>query len=341
VSDIDPLAAAVSDRWRAWRAGVDVDSYERQFQALNAQGRSAHGEADFIASLGRRRVLDAGCGTGRVAIELARRGFDVMGVDVDDEMLEFARSKAPQIEWRRDDLARMQLSRRFDVVAMPGNVMIFVQPDDRRLVVHNLAAHLVPGGLLVAGFSLEPAGLTLEQYDRDCRGCGLELQERYGTWERGPFRGDGADYHVSVHARTERHTVHDELFEARAALHRVTPVELHDRVARGERVTVVDVRAAADQARDGVIVGAVVLAIPRTALEWRCDPASGYSDGAITSLDDELVVVCTDGYSSSLAAAALQRIGFKNATDLVGGMSAWRRAGLPVTAPRQDERHEH
>jgi 2-polyprenyl-3-methyl-5-hydroxy-6-metoxy-1,4-benzoquinol methylase len=92
-------------------------------------------------------VLDAGCGTGRIAIELARRGVDVVGVDLDADMVAQAVRKAPQQAWLVDDIGRMQLDRRFELVAMPGNVMLFCEPDDRRLIVHNLAQHLLPGAV--------------------------------------------------------------------------------------------------------------------------------------------------------------------------------------------------
>ena len=150
-----PNAAVVSPRWVQWRRDIDIADYDARFERLAAAGNDVHGEADFIAGLSPAAVLDAGCGTGRIAIELARRGFDVTGVDLDADMVAAAIAKAPDQQWLVDDLARMQLSRRFDLVAMPGNVMLFCNPGDRRLIVHNLAQHLLPGGRLIAGFSLE------------------------------------------------------------------------------------------------------------------------------------------------------------------------------------------
>jgi rhodanese-related sulfurtransferase len=318
-----------SDRWRQWRAAIDIEEYEARFQAMAASGHHAHGEADFLHALEITPILDAGCGTGRVAIELARRGVEVVGVDLDDEMLAVARRNAPHLQWICDDLATMQLGRRFPLVAMPGNVMIFVRPDDRRLVVHNLAAHLEPGGVLVAGFSLEPGGLGLDEYDELCQRCGLELVDRVGTWDRQRFDPAGG-YHVSIHARTSRSTVHDLVADARRDLDRLHPQELAAELAAGA-ATVLDTRTPTDRERFGTIAGAVHLT--RTTLEWRCDPASGYSHPAITGLDQRLVVVCNDGYSSSIAAASLRGLGFARATDLVGGMHGWIRAGLPVVPP--------
>ena len=321
-----PNAAVVSPRWVQWRNAIDIDEYDARFERMAAAGQDVHGEADLIAAFAPTAVLDAGCGTGRIAIELARRGFDVTGVDLDTDMVAAAMRKAPHQQWLIDDLARMQLARRFDLVAMPGNVMLFCQPDDRRLIVHNLAQHLLPGGLLVAGFSLEPNGYTLVEWDAQCAGSGLELAERFGTWTRDPF-APGGDYHVSVHRRTNRFTVHDLLAEARVELDRLSPVEVAALLGEPGSV-VIDMRQTADRTASGWIRGSVHL--PRTVLEWRVDPASGYSDPAVSSWDERLVVVCSDGYSSSLAAANLRRLGHRRATDMIGGFNAWQRAGLPV-----------
>ncbi len=193
---------AVSEQWSRWRADTDLEEYYSRWRRLEATGHSPHGETEFIESLHPRSVLDAGCGMGRVAIELARRGIDVVGVDLDDDLLEFARRLQPSIRWLLDDLATMDLGRCFDVVAMPGNVMIFCRTEHRRVIIGNAATHLAPEGLLVAGFQLADgdAALSLDEYDEMCRAAGLELAERWSTWDREPYR-EGA-YAVSVHRRT-------------------------------------------------------------------------------------------------------------------------------------------
>jgi len=176
-------------------------AYDRRWDELAAAGHNVHGEADLVERLGPRSVLDAGCGTGRVAIELARRGLDVTGVDLDPGMLDQARAKAPALPWVLGDLATLDLGRTFDAVVAAGNVMIFVAPGTEPAVLVRLAAHLAPGGLLVAGFSLRPGGLDMATYDRDAAAAGLELAERWATWDRQPSRA-GDDYAVSVHRRT-------------------------------------------------------------------------------------------------------------------------------------------
>ena len=176
-------------------------TYDERWTRLASEGRNVHGEADFVESLGPASVLDAGCGTGRVAVELARRGLDVVGVDLDPSMLARARDKRPDLTWVNDDLATVDLGRVFEVVVLAGNVMIFLAPGTEAAVVANLARHVHagPGGGLVAGFQLQPGRLRLADYDRHCRAAGLELDERWATWDRQPY--EGGDYAVSVHRR--------------------------------------------------------------------------------------------------------------------------------------------
>ena len=194
----------MSSRWQE-SDGPRGDAYDARFTALAASGHNPHGEVDFVEQLAPRAVLDAGCGTGRVAIELARRGVDAVGVDLDASMLATARTKAPHLEWHEADLAELDLRdpqgrrRRFDVVVAAGNVMIFLAPGSEAAVVARLAEHLEDGGALVAGFQLGRQ-LTLTAYDRAADAAGLRLDARYATWDGAAFV-DGGDYAVSVHRR--------------------------------------------------------------------------------------------------------------------------------------------
>lgn len=134
----------------------------------------------------------------------------------------------------------------------------------------------------------------------------------------------------------QRTTVHQLLAEARSGLERVTPAELADLMAAGSsagggRLRVIDIRPRDDRERTGVIEGSEH--IGQLVLEWRLDPDSGASEGTAADFDDHLVVLCNQGYSSSLAAAQLQRLGFARATDLDGGIEGWVEAGLPVVRP--------
>ncbi|MFD9698627.1 class I SAM-dependent methyltransferase [Lentzea sp. NPDC059081] len=168
--------------------------YQRRFDSLAESGVDVHGEASFVRAFGPKTVLDAGCGTGRVAIELARHGVEAVGADLDESMLAHARELAPDITWVRSDLAALDLGRTFDVVVMAGNVPLFTAPGTQDALVAGVARHV--GGVLVAGFGLN-RGYTAEQYDEHCAAAGLKLVERFATWDRKPF--EGGDYAVSIH----------------------------------------------------------------------------------------------------------------------------------------------
>lgn len=177
----------------------DGEAYQRRFDALAAGGHDVHGEATFVMGFSPASVLDAGCGTGRVAVEVARRGVQVVGVDADRSMLATARRRSPDLDWREHDLAVLDLGCLFDVVVMAGNVMLFTAPGTEEAVVAGCARHVAPGGALVAGFQLG-RGYALDDYDAATASQGLVLSERFATWDRQPFPGDGG-YAVSVHRR--------------------------------------------------------------------------------------------------------------------------------------------
>jgi SAM-dependent methyltransferase len=178
--------------------------YDQRFDDLAAAGHDMHGEATLVEGYGPGRVLDAGCGTGRVAIELDRRGHQVVGVDLDPEMLAVARAKAPHLTWVEADLAdpTLDLGQSFDTVVLAGNVLIFVTPGTEGAVIAGLARHLRPGGRLIAGYSLEPGRFGLDQHDAFAAASGLALEDRWSTWDRQPSSGSNA-YAVSVHRRLD------------------------------------------------------------------------------------------------------------------------------------------
>ena len=194
---------AMSTRWDC-SDGLRGEDYDARWQSMADDGQNIHGEADLVEALlneyGGKSIIDAGCGTGRVAIELARRGFSVTGIDADPAMLTAARAKAPDLNWIEADISGERGSAGpVDLVLLAGNVMIFLQPGTEGRVLQKLAGQLHAGGLLVAGFSLRPDQLTLTDYDRLTHAAGLELVSRWATWDRLPF--DGGDYAVSVHRR--------------------------------------------------------------------------------------------------------------------------------------------
>lgn len=191
---------------------VSGQAYAARFEALAASGADVHGEADLCESLvpPGSTVLDAGCGTGRVAIRLATRGYPVVGVDVDKSMLDVARSAAPDLRWVQADLCELELGQTFDLVVATGNILPLVAERTEAAVVSHLAAHVKAGGLLVTGFGLDRAHLpdvaalvALADYDTWCTDAGLLLERRLATWDGEPYAGGG--YAVSIHrnARTE------------------------------------------------------------------------------------------------------------------------------------------
>ncbi len=199
--------------WLATRNRT-VQEYDAPYAARAAAGMDVHGEANLVEHLLRSplnqsqsrqpyRVLDAGCGTGRTAIELAQRGIEIVGVDLDAVMLQQARAKAPQIDWRLGDLSVIALDKSFDLIVMAGNVMIYLTPGTEAVTVANMARHLKPGGLLVAAFELTPPSwsqLTLAVYDQLTTTADLTLVARWSTWEQTPWQ-PGDRYAVSVHRK--------------------------------------------------------------------------------------------------------------------------------------------
>jgi rhodanese-related sulfurtransferase len=119
--------------------------------------------------------------------------------------------------------------------------------------------------------------------------------------------------------------IDEQLARARARLHRLTADDARQAAAAGAAV-IVDMRPLDQRRRQGVVPGAIP--IGRNVLEWRADPTSGHGDAALAGR--RLILMCAEGYSSSLAAASLQDVGLADATDMAGGFLAWQAAGLPV-----------
>ncbi|MDB1088284.1 methyltransferase domain-containing protein [Streptomyces sp. ACA25] len=202
------------DRWAALTGGRSGEEYARRFARLAAAGQDVHGEARFCDALlvPGSRLLDAGCGTGRVAVRLAELGHHCVGVDVDRSMLAVARRTAPDLPWLHRDLRELDaadpaLQQGFDLVVAAGNVVPLLAPGTGPEVIRRLAALLLPGGLLVTGMGLDAAHLplpeatvTLEELDGWCADAALVPHRRYATWDGEPYAAGGG-YAVSVHRR--------------------------------------------------------------------------------------------------------------------------------------------
>ncbi|MCX4390289.1 class I SAM-dependent methyltransferase [Micromonospora peucetia] len=190
-------------RWQTETGPEHSQWYIDRFRRLAAEGADLAGEArllDAIVPPG-SRILDAGCGTGRVGAALAARGHTVVGVDADPALVEAARADHPGPRWLVADLAELDLAadgepEPFDAAVVAGNVLAFVAPGTEREVLRRIAAHLRPDGVLAVGFGTD-RGYPLTGFDADTLAAGLRLEHRFATWDLRPWRDD-ADFAVTV-----------------------------------------------------------------------------------------------------------------------------------------------
>lgn len=177
--------------------------YAERFRTMAREGRDLDGEARLVDAMAPRgaRILDAGCGPGRVGAALAARGHTVVGVDVDPVLVRAANSDHPGPMWLVGDLAELDLPARgitepFDVIVCAGNVMAFLAPSTRRPVLAGFARHLRDGGRAVIGFGAG-RGYEFEDFAADVAASGLRVDLRLATWELHPFV-PGGDFLVAV-----------------------------------------------------------------------------------------------------------------------------------------------
>lgn len=200
----------IRTRWSEVSGGIDAaHAYQHRFDELVRQGVDIDGEARFVTRLRQppARVLDAGCGTGRVASSLTALGHDVVGVDADPAMIHVARERDDVTRFVHADLADLALTAQtFDIVLLAGNVVPFLRDGTLVDVLRRLREHLTLDGLLVAGWSLpghEPRGAAAvgaEEYERAAFASGLVLTTRYSSWDADAWPGDGS-YALTVHRR--------------------------------------------------------------------------------------------------------------------------------------------
>jgi 2-polyprenyl-3-methyl-5-hydroxy-6-metoxy-1,4-benzoquinol methylase len=180
--------------------------YVQRFRQMATQGADLAGEARLVdAMVGRgSRVLDAGCGPGRVGAELAARGHTVVGVDVDPVLIEAAQADHPGPTWLVGDLAELDLPARgitepFDVVVCAGNVLTFLAPGTEVEVLRRMGAHLAAGGRVVTGFGAG-RGYAFDAFFADAASAGLRVDVALSTWDLRPFDA-GSDFLVAVLSR--------------------------------------------------------------------------------------------------------------------------------------------
>lgn len=167
--------------------------YVERFRSMAAAGADLAGEARLVDAMLPRasRVLDAGCGTGRVGSHLAEAGHVVVGVDVDPVLIAAARQDHPGPQWIVGDLADLDLPAQgiadgFDAIVCAGNVMTFLAASTRREVLRRLRAHLREGGRLAIGFGAG-RGYDFDEFFRDAEAAGLAVDLRLATWDLRPF----------------------------------------------------------------------------------------------------------------------------------------------------------
>ncbi|HEU5082331.1 MAG TPA: class I SAM-dependent methyltransferase [Acidimicrobiales bacterium] len=177
--------------------------YVERFRSMAAAGDDLAGEARFVDAMVPRgaRILDAGCGPGRVGGELHRLGHRVVGVDIDPVLIEAAEQDHPGPTWLVDDLATFDLPSRgidegFDAVVCAGNVITFVAADDRRAALAAMARHLKPDGRVAIGFGAG-RGYDFDAFNADVVEVGLSTDLELATWDLRPFP-PGGDFLVAV-----------------------------------------------------------------------------------------------------------------------------------------------
>jgi SAM-dependent methyltransferase len=178
-------------------------AYVQRFRDLAAQGMDLVGEARLVDAMLPRgsRVLDAGCGPGRVGAFLHEVGHDVVGVDVDPVLIAAAEEDHPGPRWLVSDLAELDLAAAgveepFDAIVSAGNVMTFLAPSTRRSVLQRLRAHIRPGGRAAIGFGAG-RGYEFDQFLADAEATGWTPDLLLSTWDLRPFTPD-ADFLVAV-----------------------------------------------------------------------------------------------------------------------------------------------
>lgn len=170
------------------------------------EGADLEGEARLVDAMVARgaRLLDAGCGPGRVAGSLAVLGHQVVGVDADAELIAAAEIDYPGPHYLVADLTELDLASHgepapFDAAVIAGNVLTFVAPGTEPDVMRGIAAHLRSDGFVVTGFGTD-RGYALTDFDAHCAAAGLVLEHRFATWDLRPWRDD-ADFAVTVNRK--------------------------------------------------------------------------------------------------------------------------------------------
>jgi 2-polyprenyl-3-methyl-5-hydroxy-6-metoxy-1,4-benzoquinol methylase len=202
-----------------WLAAVRANpdharNYAERWRSFADAGRDIYGEARLIDAMAERhsRILDAGCGTGRIGGWLAARGHEVVGVDLDEYLISVARTDYPQARWEVGNLATFAVDdefgdlQEFDLIVSAGNVMTFLSEAERKPALERLRGHLAPNGRLVVGFGAG-RGYDFVDFTADAFESGLVLEQHYSTWQ---LHAPAVDFLVAVLTRTPDAPEQDE-----------------------------------------------------------------------------------------------------------------------------------
>jgi rhodanese-related sulfurtransferase len=321
-----------------------AEHWDRRYAAAGPQGvswfQTGHGvELELLAAAGADpadSVVDVGGGAGTLVDCLVGAGWsDVTVLDVSRVALDAARDRvgaAAGVHWILGDLLAWVPPRRYTVWHDRAVFHFLVDEDDRARYRQVLAQALEPGGVVVVGaFAADGpthcSGLPVQRYEA-AELAGVLGRAFDGSCETVATRseahrtpsGDVQPFTWVALRAPGRSAVDRLLAQARHGLDRVLPADLAAEMAAG--ALVVDIRPAEQRARDGELPGAVV--IERNVLEWRLDPTCRHHIPQIEDGGQRVILVCNEGYGSSLAAATLRALGLRSATDLIGGFQAWR-----------------
>ncbi len=186
-------------RWFTATKDGHSEWYVQRFRTAAAEGTDITGEARLLDAIvpPRSRILDAGCGSGRLGAELHARGHTVVGVDVDPVLIAAAEEDHPGPTWLVADLAELELDEEpFDAALIAGNVMVFVATGTEADVLAHVAAHVKPDGVVLIGFDLD-LHYALTAFDADLEAAGLRVEQRFATWDLRPLPDD-PDYPVTI-----------------------------------------------------------------------------------------------------------------------------------------------
>ena len=354
----DPTPSNVMDHQREHWRRTYAEKAPDAVSWFEAAPRASLAMIDELALPLDAPIADVGGGASHLAAELVNRGYtDVTVADISAEALEHGRdgfAAADRVTWVIADVRAYDFRRRFRLWHDRAVFHFMVAAEDRRAYVATLERSLdLEGHAILATFGPDGptrcSGLPVARYGPHELaaelGAGLDLvdsrevvhttpagtaqQFTYARLRRSqPYRDEAAsdDRRMSPEAPT---TVARLLDEARAGLERLQPAAALE--AQRQGAALIDIRSERQQARDGLLPGATTIA--RNVLEWRLDPGCPHRRPDLARLDRKVILICHEGYQSSLAAATLRRFGI-DATDVAGGTQAWLAAGLPVERAR-------